>query len=232
MKKQWIVTALALASVSAWAQQETARVISVTPIMQQVSVPRQVCSNETVVTGQQKSGAGAAMGAIAGGAVGNSVGGGGGKAAATMIGIIGGAILGDSIEGGGTPQTQTVQRCTTQNILENRITGYSVIYEFGGKQYTVQMPQDPGPTIKLQLTPIGAAPAAQVYASAATLPEPTVPLYSTGNTTTAVVPAPQPVQTYASYNPAWYVVPAVALGLSYVWSNGVYRPYRPHHHRH
>lgn len=229
MKKHWIVTALALTSVGAWAQQETARVISVTPIMQQVSVPRQVCSNETVVTGQQKSGAGAAMGAIAGGAMGNAVGGGGGKAAATMIGIIGGAILGDSIEGGGTPQTQNVQRCTTQNILENRITGYSVIYEFGGKQYTVQMPQDPGPTIKLQLTPIGAAPATQVYASAVAMPEPAAPTYSTVNTTAVVMPAPQPAQTYASYNPAWYVVPAVALGLSYVWSNGVYRPYRPHH---
>lgn len=227
MKKPLIFATLALASTGLWAQQETAKVISVTPIMQQVSVPRQVCSNETVVTGQQKSGAGAAMGAIAGGAVGNSIGGGSGKAAATMIGIIGGAILGDSIEGGGTPQTQNVQRCTTQNIIENRITGYNVIYEFGGKQYSVQMPHDPGPTIKLQLTPLGAAPSAQVYASNAPGME-TVSTYTTQPTVTTAL-APTPV--YGTYNPAWYVIPTVALGLSYVWSNGGYRPYY-HHHRH
>ncbi len=224
MKKQLIITTLALACTTAWAQQETAKVISVTPILQQVSVPRQVCSNETVVTGQQKSGAGAVMGSIAGGAMGNSVGGGSGKAAATMIGIIGGAILGDAIEGGGTAQTQNVQRCTTQNIIENRITSYSVIYEFGGKQYTVQMPNDPGPTIKLQLTPLGAAPTNQPYASNAVGGESTT--YSIP-ATTVVAPAPVYVNTY---NPAWYVIPTVALGLSYVWGNGGHRPY--HHIRH
>lgn len=225
MKKAWALTALTLATSVAWAQQETARVISVTPIMQQVSVPRQVCTNETVVTGQQKSGAGAAMGAIAGGAMGNSVGGGSGKAAATMIGIIGGAILGDSIEGGGTPQTQNVQRCTTQTVIENRITSYSVIYEFGGKQYTVQMPNDPGPTIKLQLTPLGAAAATQSLASnsGAEVPATTYTIPATA----VVTPAP----VYTSVNPAWYVVPTLALGLSYVWSNGAYRPHH-HHYRH
>lgn len=73
--------------------------------------------------------------------------------AATMLGIFGGAILGDKIEGSSAPQTQTQQRCTTQNILENRIIGYNVTYEFAGKQYNVQLPSDPGPTIKLQITP-------------------------------------------------------------------------------
>jgi hypothetical protein len=28
-----------------------------------------------------------------------------------------------------------------------------VTYEFAGKQYNVQLPSDPGPTIKLQITP-------------------------------------------------------------------------------
>ena len=36
--------------------------------------------------------------------------------------------------------------------------GYNMVYEFAGKQYTVQLPKDPGPTIKLQITPISAAP--------------------------------------------------------------------------
>jgi uncharacterized protein YcfJ len=166
MKKTVLFSALSLLCAAGFAQQETARVISVTPVMQQVSVPRQVCSNETVMTAPQKSGAGAAMGAIAGGAMGNAVGGGNGRAAATMIGIIGGAILGDKVEGSDAPQAQNVQRCSTQYILENRISSYHVIYEFGGKQYNVQMPYDPGATIKLQLTPISAAPANTVTAAA------------------------------------------------------------------
>jgi uncharacterized protein YcfJ len=32
--------------------------------------------------------------------------------------------------------------------------GYNVVYEFAGKQYTVQLPKDPGTTIKLQITPL------------------------------------------------------------------------------
>ena len=53
--------------------QEVARVVSATPIVQQVATPRQVCSNEQVAVNGPKSGAGAAMGAIAGGAIGNSL---------------------------------------------------------------------------------------------------------------------------------------------------------------
>lgn len=160
MKKIALFSTLSLIAVAGFAQQETARVVSVTPTMQQVSVPRQVCSNEQVTTVPQKSGAGALMGAIAGGAMGNAVGGGNGHAAATMLGVLGGAILGDKIEGSDAPaQVQNVQHCSTQRVLENRIASYQVIYEFGGKQYSVQMPYDPGPTIKLQITPISSVPA-------------------------------------------------------------------------
>ena len=138
--------------------QEVGKVISSTPIIQQVAVPRQVCNNEQVVTGGQKSGAGAAMGAIAGGAIGNQVGQGSGRAAATMLGLFGGAIMGDKIEGPGTPEVRHVQNCSQQMFYENRTMAYTVVYEFAGKQYTVQMPQDPGPTVRLQITPM--APAA------------------------------------------------------------------------
>ena len=51
--------------------QEVGKVISSTPIIQQVAVPRQICNNEQVVTEGKKSGAGAVMGPIAGGAVGH-----------------------------------------------------------------------------------------------------------------------------------------------------------------
>jgi hypothetical protein len=95
------------------------------------------------------------MGAIAGGAVGSQFGGGSGNALATMAGVFGGAILGDRIENPGS-RIQNQTTCTTQNIYENRLTGYQVVYDYAGKQYTVQLPQDPGPTLPLQVTPIGA----------------------------------------------------------------------------
>jgi uncharacterized protein YcfJ len=71
-----------------------------------------------------------------------------------MLGLIGGAVVGDSIEGAPQTQTQTVQRCRMQNFYENRTVAYNVAYEYAGKQYSVQMPYDPGPSIALQITPV------------------------------------------------------------------------------
>ena len=143
--------------------QEIGKVISSTPIIQQIAVPRQVCNNQQVVTEGQKSGAGAVMGAIAGGAVGHQVGGGNGRALATMAGVIGGAVLGDKIEGGSAPEVRNVQSCNTQMTYENRTMAYNVVYEFAGKRYTVQMPQDPGPTVRLQITPMAPNPTNNGY---------------------------------------------------------------------
>jgi uncharacterized protein YcfJ len=151
--------AMAAFSGAAFAQ-EQGRVISTTPVITQVAVPRQVCANEQVTTpGQQKSGAGAVIGGVAGGVIGNAAGHGNGRAAMTMIGLVGGAILGDKLEGNNAQaQTQNVQRCTTQTFYENRPTAYNVVYEFNGKQYQVQLPQDPGPFVSLQVTPVGGQP--------------------------------------------------------------------------
>ena len=154
MKQKILLAALAVVCGTGFAQ-EVGRVISATPIIQQVGVPRQVCSTEQVAVTQPKSGAGAALGAIAGGAIGNAATHGPGQAAATMLGLVGGAVLGDRIEGPGATQLQNVQRCSTQTIYENRTVAYNVVYEYAGKQYTVQMPQNPGPTIQLQVSPMG-----------------------------------------------------------------------------
>jgi uncharacterized protein YcfJ len=171
-----VVSLAALASTTAQAQ-EVGRVISSTPVIQQVAVPRQVCSNSQVVTPGQKSGAGAAMGAIAGGAIGNSMGQGSGRAAATMLGLFGGAILGEKVEGAPAPEVRNVQNCTNQVFYENRTAGYHVVYEFAGKQYTVQMPSDPGPTVRLQITPMVPPPsAAPVTLPATSVPMPVAPM--------------------------------------------------------
>ena len=156
------VMALAGAS-AAQAQDERGRVLSSTPVIQAVAVPQQVCQNVSVRQPAQGTGAGALMGAVAGGAVGNAIGHGNGRAAATALGIFGGAILGDRIEGRGQDTVRTVQECTTQNVTENRVVTYNVVYEYAGREYSVQMPQDPGRWVPVSVMPVGASPAPANY---------------------------------------------------------------------
>jgi uncharacterized protein YcfJ len=159
--RKTILTVLTLSagfSAGICAAEEMGRVISSTPVVQQIGVPRQVCSNEPVLMQQPKTGAGAIMGGIAGGAMGNAIGSGSGRAAATVLGLVGGALLGDRIEGGGQPYVQQTQQCSTQTFYENRTVAYNVVYEYAGKQYSVQMPSDPGPYVRLQITPVGSTP--------------------------------------------------------------------------
>jgi uncharacterized protein YcfJ len=161
MKKLTLVfggMACALGGVSVAQAQEQGRVISSTPVIQQVAVPRQVCTQEQVTSqSQQKSGGGALFGALVGGVLGNMAGKGSGRVAATGVGMVAGAVIGDRAEGGqAVASTSHVQRCSTQNFYENRTTAYNVVYEFNGKQYQVQMPQDPGPYVSLQITPVSA----------------------------------------------------------------------------
>ena len=148
MKKVLVISAAAVAAglgcAPAFATDILARVISSTPVVQQVAVPRQVCNTQAVITQAPKSGAGALMGALAGGAAGNAIGNGGGRAVATVIGLVGGAMIGDSIEGPNN-QVQNVQQCSTQTYYENRASYYNVVYEYQGTQYNVQMTSDPGP---------------------------------------------------------------------------------------
>lgn len=154
MKKPLLLMA-ALAASSLGFAQEIARVISATPVQEQVAVPHQVCTTEQVVVQQRSSGAGAVIGAIAGGAMGNAIGNGGGRAVATMVGLMGGAVLGDRIEGSANPQVQNVQRCSTQTVYEIRTVGYNVVYAYAGKRYQAQMPDNPGRTLRLSINPIG-----------------------------------------------------------------------------
>ena len=105
--------------------QEVGQVISRTAVYQQVAVPRQTCTQTPVAVQNTTSGAGALMGAIAGAAVGNQIGGGSGRALATVAGFMGGAILGDRIENPGS-QIQNQTTCTTQTVYEKRLSGYNV----------------------------------------------------------------------------------------------------------
>jgi len=221
MKKHLVLASAALAAAGLAQAQEVGRVISSTPVIQQVAVPRQVCSQQQVAVQHQPSGAGAALGAVAGGAVGNAIGSGSGRALATVIGVVGGAVLGNNVENPGT-HVQNVQQCTTQTFYENRAVSYNVVYEYAGKQYQVNLPNDPGPTVQLQITPV--APAAPVQPAPATgaLPAPMV-LGPAQVETTVVTAAPvvvYPAYHYRPYYRPYY--PPIHLSLGYVH----------HHHRH
>ncbi len=221
--------------------QEMARVISSTPVIQQVAVPRQVCSNSTVVSQAPKSGAGALMGAIAGGAVGSQVGGGAGRAAAMAAGVIGGAILGDRIEGAPPAIAQPVTTCTDQAVYENRVVAYNVTYDYAGKQYTVQMPNDPGQYLPITISPAAAGPAVPPAQVVTTLPQaPVVIAPPTVTTYPSVVVAPGYPPAYGpyygpSYGPGYghtysspYYGPYYGSGVTLRWSSGGHR----HHHNH
>lgn len=166
---RWTPLAAAFAGVlaagAAQAQDEQGRVISSTPVIQQVALPRQVCTDEQVAVPERKSGAGALLGALAGGAAGNAIGNGGGRAAATALGLIGGAIIGNNIEGEPGYRTETVSRCGTQTFYENRTVAYDVVYEYAGRQYRTQMPQDPGRFVRLSVTPVHALPPPEPYSA-------------------------------------------------------------------
>lgn len=212
-----------LAAAGAQAQEVMARVLSSTAVMQQVAVPRQVCTSQQVIQQGQPSGAGAAMGAIAGGALGNAMGGGSGRDIATMIGLVGGAVLGNRIEGT-RDEVRNVQQCSTQTTYESRVLHYDVIYEYDGKRYSIKMPNDPGQYVRLQLNPVGA------------LPPPMAPAASPATTiftpVSSAPPAPavtyvQPAPVYVAASPfhfypaprAVYAPPVAPISLSLGWSH-------------
>lgn len=208
MKTTVLTTALLAACGLAQAQ-EIGTVLSRTAVYQQVAVPRQSCA-QTITPNAPTSGGGAMTGAIAGGVIGTVMG--DGRGLGTLIGAVGGAILGDQAES--NANSQPITTCTTQTVMENRLVGYTVVYEYAGKQYTVQLPQDPGPTLPLQITPAGMQ-TAQPAAPTTVVQQPAV-VYAQP----PVVYAPPPVY----YRP-WPVSTSINLGWGWYGGGG-------HHHRH
>lgn len=232
MKKLLILGAMGLIGVGAMAQ-EVGRVLSATPVVQQVAVPRQVCNNEAVPVTSAKSGAGAAIGAIAGGVMGNAIGQGGGRAAATVIGLVGGAIVGDRVEGAPQAQYQTAQNCSIQTFYESRAVSYNVVYEYAGKQYSVQMPDDPGPSLQLQVTPVGSGQQYQAQMQTpiqapARIVSSTTYVQPTGDQVT-ILPAPPVYYQQPYYYGGSYVAP-VAIGLGLGFIGGYYGGGRGYYH--
>lgn len=234
--KSLVLLTLAATTATVALAQEQGRVLSVTPVTQQVPVPQQVCRDENVYSGQRStSGAGAVLGALAGGVVGNAIGHGGGRAAATAAGVIGGAMLGNQAEASGQqPQYQTVRNCTTQTYYQNRAVAYDVVYEYAGRNYTTRTATPPGDWIALSVQPAansGAYGSNGYYstnqppqAAYSTTPVPPPVVYENNYYDGGYYPA-QPVQPV--YSAGDYVAPVV---IGAALAAGVYYASRPSYH--
>ncbi|MFY2762963.1 glycine zipper 2TM domain-containing protein [Arenimonas sp. MALMAid1274] len=166
---------------------DLARVTSVDPIVDPGRpVSRQVCESAPApvyarqgYAPRRTSGGGAVLGAIVGGALGNTVGSGDGRQAATVLGAVIGGAIGNDIErngGRGDPRygddrygyrgqpsgyyaAQDVQRCrvVTDYRRDERVLGYRVGYEYAGRHYQTTTDYHPGSEIRVRVmvTPEG-----------------------------------------------------------------------------
>ena len=159
MQTRIIASLLCLSAVpfaAAGEYEDSARVVSVVPQMQQYSQPRQECRTVMVpVAQQERSPAGAIVGGIAGGLLGNTIGRGSGRGAATAVGVVGGAIVGDQIANQNNPTVvgeRAVQECRTVDGVESRAIGYEVTYTYQGKTFVSVLPYDPGRRVRVRVS--------------------------------------------------------------------------------
>ncbi|HEU4623305.1 MAG TPA: glycine zipper 2TM domain-containing protein [Steroidobacteraceae bacterium] len=156
-------------------QYDYARVVNVDPIVRQVRVsyPKRECWTETrydeVQTGGPRPTAGSMiLGGIIGAALGNQIGRGDGRRAATVAGaVIGSAIghdVGEKRNANAGPvvvesRPYDVQRCEVHNVesFEDRVDGYRVTYEYYGRRQTMVLPYDPGDRVRVRVDvqPVG-----------------------------------------------------------------------------
>jgi uncharacterized protein YcfJ len=180
MKRPVIIclTTLLAAGVQAQTFNDTARVRTVNPQYENVSVPRNECTNQWV-TEQQPTAAssrnygGLAIGGIAGAVLGNQIGGGSGRQAATAVGAVVGALAGEHLArqnsfGGGYQQAaplqqRQVQSCRTVNDVQSRVTGYQVEYEYRGQVYSTVTRENPGRTMAVRVSVAPVEPVGNAY---------------------------------------------------------------------
>lgn len=122
--------------------------------------PREECYDEDVVRRERGGGdptGGTVLGAIIGGVVGNQVGGGSGRKAATAAGAIIGGAVGhrvDSTNGGPDREyrdTQRVCRMVDVEREERRVAGFDVEYRYKGDVYMSRLDYDPGNKLRIRV---------------------------------------------------------------------------------
>ncbi len=165
-----VLSTQALAAPPPWAngrphvgrQYDDARVLEVDPIVRRVRVesPRRECWDE-VQTGYRSTGTHAEtagpmiLGGIIGGVIGSQVGRGRGQDVATVAGTLIGASIGhdSAVRRASVPVERTVERCRTryEDTYQERVDAYRVTYEYLGREYTTELPYDPGDRIRVRV---------------------------------------------------------------------------------
>ncbi|AZC26303.1 putative exported protein [Pseudomonas sessilinigenes] len=130
---------------------EYAQVLAVQPVKQQIKTPREVCKDVAVTRQRpvkdEHQILGTVAGAVGGGLLGSMIGNGNGRKLATVAGAVGGGYAGNKVQEGMQERdtyTTTQTRCNTVNDISEKVVGYDVKYDLGGKQGQVRMDRDPG----------------------------------------------------------------------------------------
>lgn len=124
--------------------------------------PREECREVPTRYTERRGGdptGGTILGALIGGAIGNQVGKGDGRRAATVAGaVIGGAIGHDVDKNNGSQGGRVVEGTTTDCRVvevereERRISGYDVEYRYRGEVYLSRLGYDPGERLRVRVS--------------------------------------------------------------------------------
>ena len=137
-------------------------VLDVEPLVRivQVTTPQEVCWEEPVHHAGyrgRESHTPKILGGIVGGVVGNQFGSGRGKAVMTVAGALLGASIGRDVAHRrarhGPTHISMERRCKIEQVTheEERIDGYEVTYEYGGREFSTHTPVNPGDTIRVRV---------------------------------------------------------------------------------
>jgi len=131
-----------------------AKVVGVVPFYREVSVPHQVCNQETVYEQRHVySDRNSPAGMIVGGVVGSHIGKGKGKTVATVLGAITGSVVGNNVARGNGYESypRNVSVCKEVYSYRNEVDGYDVTYAYNNSLFTTRMPYDPGNKVKIKV---------------------------------------------------------------------------------
>lgn len=150
-------TAVGVTGYEAVKQPSYADVLAVKEVQETVRTPRNECSDVAVhrrapVSDQNRI-AGTAIGAVAGGLLGNTIGRGSGNTLATVAGAVGGGYAGNQIQKHMQDRdvhTTTERRCKTVYDTSAKVVGYDVTYRLRDKEGVVRMSHDPGAKIPVK----------------------------------------------------------------------------------
>lgn len=148
----------ASASAASGAHYAWADVLRVDPVYESVPVTRtrRECRDVRVTRRNEGNGtAGTVIGAIVGGALGNTIGKGDGRQAATVVGAVAGGAIGHGVATSDEDEYSSV-RTECENVPqmthERRISSYDVEYRYQGDVYMSRLAYDPGERLRVRVS--------------------------------------------------------------------------------